>query len=152
MNQTVIPVTTLSDFTEAMQSLFMMIKNNHPAGRALFLCLHGDLGAGKTTATQTIGKLLGITETIQSPTFVIKKIYAISNDVRYTNLIHMDAYRLADEPYNPLFGITPDSLQSDNIIIIEWPEYIASVIPPDAYHIFITHTAEGRLIAYQENV
>jgi tRNA threonylcarbamoyladenosine biosynthesis protein TsaE len=151
MNQQVISVTTLSEFSEAIQSLFMMLTNNHPTDRALFLCLHGDLGTGKTTATQIIGKLLGITETIQSPTFVIKKIYPIPDDFHYTNLIHMDAYRLADESYNPLFGITADSLQSNNIIIIEWPEYIASVIPPDAYHIFITHTPEGRVITYQEN-
>ena len=35
---------------------------------ATVLALTGDLGAGKTTLTQSIGKKLGVTENMNSPT------------------------------------------------------------------------------------
>ena len=39
------------------------------------ITLNGDLGAGKTTLTKSIGKGLGVSKTISSPTFTILKIY-----------------------------------------------------------------------------
>ena len=42
---------------------------------ARVIALRGDLGAGKTALTKCIAVLLGITETVTSPTFVIMKKY-----------------------------------------------------------------------------
>jgi len=41
------------------------------------VALQGDLGAGKTTFAQAVGLELGVNESMQSPTFVIEKIYEI---------------------------------------------------------------------------
>lgn len=50
------------------------------------ILLNGDLGAGKTTLTQFIGKALGVKRTINSPTFNIIKSYK-GNELK---LHHMD--------------------------------------------------------------
>ena len=53
------------------------------------ICLNGDLGAGKTTLTKSIGKGMGIDDYITSPTFnIINEYYS---DL---NLYHFDTYRL----------------------------------------------------------
>src|SRR3954454_6191052 len=51
--------------------------------------LEGDLGAGKTTFAQGVGRALGIDEPVVSPTFTIVREY----DCRVP-LAHVDVYRL----------------------------------------------------------
>ena len=48
-----------------------------PSERATVVALQGELGAGKTAFTQETGKILGVADDMQSPTFVIEKIYDI---------------------------------------------------------------------------
>lgn len=55
------------------------------------ITLEGDLGTGKTTFTQALAKGLGITRTVNSPTFTIMKQYN-----GRLPLNHLDVYRLAD--------------------------------------------------------
>ena len=50
------------------------------------ILMDGELGAGKTTFTKEIGKLLNETKTIISPTFNTLLIY--------DHLVHIDAYKL----------------------------------------------------------
>src|SRR3989344_584801 len=70
------------------------ILKEKPKKRALVISLEGDLGAGKTTFTQGFGEALGVREKIQSPTFVILKIYKINKKSNFKNFIHVDAYRI----------------------------------------------------------
>ncbi len=82
------------------------------------ILLYGDLGSGKTTFTQCLGKLLNIKKYIKSPTYNIMKRYLINED-ELTNsqlkyLIHIDAYRLnggGEEFLEYMF---------DNLTVIEW--------------------------------
>ena len=60
---------------------------------ATLLTLSGDLGAGKTTLVQALARELGITEAIQSPTYVLMKRYELQGQL-FDALIHIDAYRL----------------------------------------------------------
>ncbi|MEK7074627.1 MAG: tRNA (adenosine(37)-N6)-threonylcarbamoyltransferase complex ATPase subunit type 1 TsaE, partial [Patescibacteria group bacterium] len=48
------------------------------ASHARVIALSGDLGSGKTTFTQGFARMLGIKEKIQSPTFVLMKIYLLN--------------------------------------------------------------------------
>lgn len=48
--------------------------------------LVGDVGAGKTTLTKGIANGLGITETVQSPTFSINRTYQAREDYDYTTM------------------------------------------------------------------
>jgi len=138
-------VENLEQFTSAIAELFVVVRDRKSADSATILCLTGDLGAGKTTMTQEIGKLLGVDETITSPTFVIKKIYE-TTDSDFKNLIHMDAYRLEGEQNLNVFRLEQDFKKQDTLMIIEWPEIISEIIPSNAIHIYIEHAGNGRVI------
>lgn len=95
---------------------------------ATIIGLYGDLGAGKTFFTQSIAKTLGVEENIVSPTFVIEKIYELKEQ-KFSHLIHIDAYRL--ESSNELLNLGFQKIISDpnNLILIEWPERVADIMP-----------------------
>ncbi len=101
---------------------------------ATIVGLYGDLGAGKTTFMKSIASALGVEETIQSPTFVIIKIFnpASSADklqpVIFSKLIHIDAYRIEDEKEMLTLGWDSISKNKENIIFVEWPERISKII------------------------
>jgi tRNA threonylcarbamoyladenosine biosynthesis protein TsaE len=112
--------------------------------KATILALEGDLGAGKTTLTKSLGKLLGVQETIVSPTFVIAKFYQTTHH-EFKTLVHIDAYRIeSDDELDPIkfssIISTPDTL-----VVIEWPERI-STIPDTAYRYRVTHVGDARHI------
>lgn len=90
--------------------------------------LYGDLGAGKTNFTQAVAKVLGITEGVVSPTFVIEKIYELTSQ-KFSHLIHIDAYRL--ESSQELLSLGWQKIASDpkNLILIEWPERVLDIMP-----------------------
>ncbi|MBE6108032.1 MAG: tRNA (adenosine(37)-N6)-threonylcarbamoyltransferase complex ATPase subunit type 1 TsaE [Erysipelotrichaceae bacterium] len=98
------------------------------------ITLSGDLGAGKTTLTQSIAKGLGITKTVSSPTFTICKIYH-----GRLPLYHFDAYRL--EGSDEELGFE-EMIEGDGLAVIEWPQYIESMIPEDVLNISIHLTGE----------
>ncbi len=143
---------TIEDFEQAAGEILQIISEHYKqqgADNTYIICLHGDLGAGKTTMTQIIGKSLGVTEIINSPTFVIKKIYQTTDDV-FKTLIHMDAYRLEGEQNLDVFRLDQDFTSTNTLMIIEWPEIIESMIPKNAVHIFIEHDGAGRKITFKK--
>ena len=105
---------------------------------ATVITLRGDLGAGKTTLTQAIGKALGIKETMVSPTFVIMKNYPLLGQ-KFMSLVHIDAYRL-DKP-EELSRLRFDEYLDDpgNLIVVEWPERVATVLPKEVISYTIEH-------------
>jgi|JI10StandDraft_1071094.scaffolds.fasta_scaffold176474_2 tRNA threonylcarbamoyladenosine biosynthesis protein TsaE len=143
---------TIEDFEQTAEETLKIISDEYSkkgTDNAYVVCLHGDLGAGKTTMTQIIGKSLGVIETINSPTFVIKKTYQ-TTDNTFKILIHMDAYRLEGEKKLDVFRLDQDFTSTNTLMIIEWPEIIESVIPKHAMHIFIEHDGEGRKITFKK--
>lgn len=87
------------------------------------LLFYGDMGVGKTTLIKAIVKALGSTDDVSSPTFSIVNEYELNEE----KIFHFDLYRINDleEAYN--FGIE-DYLDSDNWIIIEWPDIIEPIL------------------------
>jgi tRNA threonylcarbamoyladenosine biosynthesis protein TsaE len=104
--------------------------------------LSGDLGSGKTTFTKEVARILGVTDVITSPTFVIQKRYKLKKGALYSNLIHIDAYRL--EGAADLSVLRWDELLADpgNLIFIEWPELVRGALPKDAHTIHFTFVDE----------
>ena len=90
--------------------------------------LYGDLGAGKTTFTQSIAKALGVNDTVTSPTFVIEKIYELEGQ-EFTHLIHIDAYRIENSSELLHLGWKEIISDKNNLILIEWPERVADIMP-----------------------
>ena len=101
-------------------------------------CLTGDLGAGKTTLVRGIAKGLNIKSVVQSPTFNIMKIYFDGSKP----LIHIDAYRLAD--VNTDIGLDEYIGYETGLTVIEWPDYIKSLIPDDATIVSITNMGDNK--------
>lgn len=130
---------------EAISFLSSLVRGQD---RATLVTLSGELGAGKTAFTKAIAKALGIEDTITSPTFVLEKIYPLT-DTRFGQLIHIDAYRL--ESGKDAAPLTIDELMKDpkNLILLEWPEKIHEALPvPTSALTFVVHDDGSRTITY----
>lgn len=89
------------------------------------LCLNGDLGAGKTTITKSIGVGLGVEEYITSPTFAL-----INQYMGRVPVYHFDVYRL--ENAHELYDLGFDEyFYGKGVCIIEWADKIDRMIPTD---------------------
>lgn len=116
---------------------------------AQVIALRGDLGAGKTAFTKALARVLGITEYVTSPTFVIMKSYRTHGHDWISTLTHIDAYRVEDEGEMRVLGFDELLLDPARIICIEWPERIHAVIPEDALQMSISIGDNGtRTITY----
>ncbi len=103
-------------------------------GRAAVLALHGELGVGKTAFTQVLARILGVSEVVPSPTFVVMRLYQIPEHPRFRQLVHIDAYRIGDEAEAAVIGLAALLNDPTNLICIEWPDKIKTYIPEDALH------------------
>ena len=88
--------------------------------------LKGPIGAGKTSFVQGIARGLSISEDITSPTFALSHHYSSGK----IPLIHLDLYRLenSSSAKEVFFSEEEEALQSEAILIIEWPELIEPLI------------------------
>lgn len=112
-------------------------------GTATVVALEGDLGAGKTTFTKGIARALSLPDLVTSPTFVIEKVYYIDPPQGpYRRLVHIDAYRLEDPKELESIGWHEIATDPENLILIEWPQKVAGLIPPRAWHIAFSYVDE----------
>jgi len=117
---------------------------------ATFVPLSGEPGAGKTAFVKAVAHALGIDETVTSPTFVLEKIYQLgSSTSKFKRLVHIDAYRL--ESGRDLASLGFDELMQDvgNLVMLEWPERVASALPVPAHELaFVVESSGSRTISY----
>lgn len=122
---------------------------NHSENKATVVGLYGDLGAGKTSFTQGVAKALGITENIVSPTFIIMKFYDIPENKNFENLIHIDSYRLDNADELDQLGWQKIISNPKNLVLIEWPERVESIMPEHIHINFGYIENDGREIEIQ---
>lgn len=97
------------------------------------VALTGDLGAGKTTLVREIVRALGgDAGDVSSPTFALVHEY----DAGSLRIAHIDAYRIHGEADALLSGIG-ETLESADLVFLEWPERIEGLLPPDRLRIHI---------------
>jgi tRNA threonylcarbamoyladenosine biosynthesis protein TsaE len=120
-----------------------------PKERATVVTLSGELGAGKTTFAQGVALTFGVTETVQSPTFVLEKIYALEGQ-RFTHLVHIDAYRLKSAHELRVLGWEELAREPGNLILIEWPERVAECMPQDAICLRFDIDGDARIITIND--
>ena len=91
--------------------------------------IDGPMGAGKTSLISCICSLLGVEESITSPTFSLVNTYN-TNQIK---IHHFDFYRIenADEALD--FGLE-EYLESGNLCFLEWAEKITPHLPPTYDH------------------
>lgn len=97
------------------------------------LALHGDMGVGKTTFVQGLGRGLGVREPITSPTFAIYAVHRGAERV----LVHLDAYRLTNgRQVEDL--LLDEFLASPWLLAVEWPGHTGTWLPADAWHLSLS--------------
>ena len=108
------------------------------------LLLNGDLGAGKTTMTQGLGRELGIHRPVKSPTFTYVIEY-ISGD---KTIYHFDVYRILNSEEVYEIGFSDYISEADAIVIVEWANNIIDEMPENTMFLEIKHNDENtRLIS-----
>jgi tRNA threonylcarbamoyladenosine biosynthesis protein TsaE len=94
--------------------------------------LTGDLGAGKTTLVQGIGRGLGVVDHVASPTFTLVREYSGRLDVA-----HVDVYRL--ERVQDVVDLGLDELGGpDRVLIVEWGDAVEDLLPDDRLRVELT--------------
>lgn len=99
------------------------------------IALNGELGAGKTTFIQGLGKALGIQDKFLSPTFVLIREHKIPDTDKM--LYHIDLYRLEQNTEVKELGLEDLFVSDNNIILIEWANKITSLLPRNTVYIDI---------------
>ena len=95
------------------------------------ICLVGDLGAGKTTFTQSFAKSLGVDDYITSPTFTIVNEYQ---------------GRCSEEMYDIGYD---EYINSDGVCIIEWANLIEDILPDEYLKIDMKYKEMGREVTFE---
>lgn len=133
--------------TEVMNHIFTThsLKDTLALGNALGAALQGgevielrsDVGGGKTALTKGIAAGMGSTDTVQSPTFTISRIYQAG--VR--ELHHFDFYRLHDPGI--MAAELAESLNDERaVVVIEWSDIVANILPESRIVVVIAATSE----------
>jgi tRNA threonylcarbamoyl adenosine modification protein YjeE len=136
-------VSTPADFSAVITEL---LESWNDSSQPLVIALSGDLGVGKTTFVQQLGQHLQVTEPITSPTFTIMKHYPLDNP-RFSQLIHVDAYRIEDESEAGPLHLGELFQQAGNIICVEWPEKLPAILPAQPVRLTISiNPDESRLV------
>jgi tRNA threonylcarbamoyladenosine biosynthesis protein TsaE len=156
-------ISTLEDMErEATACIAALPSETSSATLATLVTLSGELGAGKTTFAQFVAKALGIEDTVNSPTFVIEKIYSIPqaspNGVhgiaahpsqKWSRLVHIDAYRLQSVGDLTTLGFGELVSHPGTLILLEWPEQVVGISEQASVRILLEILPDGtRQITY----
>ena len=101
--------------------------------------LYGEMGSGKTTLIKQLCAVLGVTDTVTSPTFSLVNEY-LTEEIG--PVFHFDVYRIKkleevmDIGYETYF-------YSGQYVFIEWPEMITELLPEKYVYIKIRELDDG---------
>lgn len=103
------------------------------------VALSGGLGAGKTTLARALIRRLAADETLDvpSPTFTLVQSY----DTPRGTVVHADLFRVADPAELEELGW--DEADDGAIVLLEWPERIAELLPASRLDIALADHADG---------
>ncbi len=104
------------------------------------VAFYGAMGAGKTTFVRALCEQLGVTEAVTSPTFALVNEYY--SPVMECDVYHFDFYRIhrIEEVYDMGYE---DYFYGNGVCVIEWPELIEELLPPDTLRVRIEEQQDG---------
>ncbi len=108
-----------------------------------WICLEGELGAGKTCLTQGIATGWGVTGPVRSPTFTLVHEYRRPGD--RCRFYHVDLYRIASVGEAWALGL--DEVEAGaNVCVVEWAERAEAILPAERLWIRLTVMDETRRV------
>ena len=128
-----IRIPNLSSIDHAARELI----NTFPDKR--IFAFYGEMGAGKTTLIKAICRVLQVTDVTSSPSFgLIYEYQTRGNESVY----HFDFYRIEqlEEAYDIGYE---EYIDSGQYCFIEWPEKIATLLPPETVNVNLKITGNN---------
>ena len=129
--QTIISTTSPAETKTLGRNFAQQVKRGGVAA------LIGTLGSGKTTFVQGLASGLDLRQQMTSPTFIKMARYRIPRTTRL--FYHHDLYRLRHRTELAELGLSAILGRKDNVVVIEWPEKIRTLLPPRAKWIKFTY-------------
>lgn len=126
----------LSKSTSETEDLAKTVARKIKTGTVI--ALFGDLGSGKTTFTNFLVKALGYDCRVQSPTFVIHRVYVKSGGKPVDKVHHLDLYRLHVSGEVLELGFEDMLEEPNSLVLIEWPELAIKFLPEGFIEIHFT--------------
>jgi len=120
-----IRIPDLSSINDAARELI----NTFPDKR--IFAFYGEMGAGKTTLIKALCRVLQVTDVTSSPSFGLIYEYRTRGS---DSVYHFDFYRIEhlEEAYDIGYE---EYIDSGQYCFIEWPEKIASLLPPETVNV-----------------
>ena len=103
--------------------------------KGAFVCLLGDVGAGKTAFSKLVCKHLGVKEKVTSPSFVIINEYKSGLIPVY----HFDLYRLENEGVSTIINELEEYSEGKILTLVEWAEFSQNSLPFDRIELRIDY-------------
>ncbi len=125
---------TLRDAAATAAAATVLAKLSRPGD---IFCLHGGLGAGKTTFARGFLRALAVEEEIPSPTFNLVLTY----DTARGAVWHFDLYRL-NAP-DEVIELGMEDAFADGICLIEWPDRLGPWLPENRIEIRLSDSNDG---------
>lgn len=134
-------IESLDQIEDCAQKFIEQALPNHK-----IIAFYGSMGAGKTTFIKAICEVLGVTDSITSPTFAIINEYHTPQ--LEAPIYHFDFYRIKklEEAYDMGYE---EYFYNKGLCFIEWPELIEELLPEDTLKITIEEQPDGtRLVSW----
>ncbi len=108
-------------------------------GERKIFAFYGAMGAGKTTFVKALCEAMGVTDTVNSPTFAIVNEYDTPSGLP---IYHFDFYRIKRlaEVYDMGYE---DYFYGRGLCFIEWPELIEELLPEETVKVTIEELPDG---------
>ena len=132
----ILKIPTLSFLPSAAQQFAAAM------GDRTIFAFYGQMGSGKTTFIRALCEALGVTESVNSPTFAIVNEYLSGTG---NPIYHFDFYRIKSLQEALDIGLE-DYLYSGHLCLIEWPEYIEKLLPEETVKVAIEEQEDGSRI------
>ena len=117
-------------------------------GDRTLVAFYAPMGAGKTTFTTAVCKVVGVQEdAVSSPTFAIVNEYRTADG---NPLFHFDFYRIERLEEALDIGLY-DYLDSGCLCLMEWPENIEDLLPEETLKVAIIVNPDGsRTLSWED--
>ena len=132
----------ITSSTEETKKLAIELAKNLSAGDVVLL--YGDLGSGKTTFARFLVESMGFTDRVQSPTFVLSRVYKKNEGgLGIDKIYHLDLYRITSEDDIADLDLPQYFSDEKALTLVEWPKIAGRELPKNCIKIGFEYVGEN---------